>query len=229
MNVCDRADSGANKLDVKQLVSIIGYQLTAYIGRTNIQTVQTWLEAGLPESLEERMRAALEIARPIAEVESDLVAHGFLISEQDGIEPYRFPVTMLRDADPAAARSLLAECVRKEFLDNVASDLEALEQRLKNWIAQANMPPGTAYVVRSWQDRLSLSLISQGYSREQVRKWDKGEEWPCWRALIAEIPEIANARTVPDLQTGFPFKYLRNAPNDACRKTPPRSTQGSGE
>lgn len=46
---------------------------------------------------------------------------------------------------------------------------------------------------------------------DQHSKWNKGEDWPRWNELIAEIPEMANARTVPDLQTGFPFRYLRRA------------------
>jgi len=93
MNALDYANSGGNRFDLKQLLSIIGYQLTAYIGRADIQTVQNWLQVGLPEALEARMRAALEVAGPIAEVESDLVAQGSLSAEQDGIEPYRFPAT----------------------------------------------------------------------------------------------------------------------------------------
>ena len=165
MNAFDYANSDGNKFYLKQLVSIIGYQLTAYIGRADIQTVQSWLQVGVPEALEERMRVALEVAGPIAEVESDLVAQGFLSAEQDGIQPYRIPATMLRDADSATARSTLAQRVRKEFLDNVASDLEALEQRLEKWIARVSMPPQTAYSVRLWQDRLSLSLVSVGFSR----------------------------------------------------------------
>ena len=205
----NHADSGGNRFELDQLVSIIGYQLTAYIGKTDIQTVQRWLQIGTPEVLVNRLMAALEVARPIAEVESELVAQGFLGTEQDDIEPYRFPATMLRDADPAAACSTLGKLVKKEFLDNVACDLEALEQRLQKWIAQANMPPETAYLVGLWQDRLSLSLVSAGSSAEQQKKWDKGEDWPCWRELIAEFPEMASARTVPDLQTGFPFRYLR--------------------
>jgi hypothetical protein len=209
MNAFDHVNSGGTRFELKQLVSIIGYQLTAYIGRTNIQIVQNWLQVGLPKAQEARMKAALEVARPIAEVESDLVAQGFLSAEQDGIEPYRFPATMLRDADPVIAFFALSQRVRREFLDNVASDLETLEQRLKKWIAQANMPPQAAYSVRLWQDRLSLSLVSGGFSSEQQCKWDKGEEWPCWKELIAEIPEMASARTIPNLQTGFPFRYLR--------------------
>ena len=207
----EHANSGGNRVDVKQLVSIIGYQLTAYIGCTNIQTVQNWLQVGPPEPLQARMKAALEVARLIAEVESDLVAQGFLSTEQGGNEPYRLPATMLRDADPVTARSILGQRVKKEFLDNVASDLPTLEQRLKKWIAQASMPPQTAYSVSLWQNRLSLSLVHGGCSMEQHSKWDKGEDWPRWSELIAEIPEMASTRTVPDLQTGFPSRYLRRA------------------
>lgn len=43
---------------------------------------------------------------------------------------------MLRDADPVTARTKLGQRVKKEFLDNVASDLQVLEQRLQKWIAQ---------------------------------------------------------------------------------------------
>ena len=220
MNPFDHADSGERRFDLNQLVSIIGYQLAAYIGHTNIQTVQKWLRFGPPEALEARMRAAMEVAGPIAEVESDLVAQGFLRTERDGIEPYKFPATMLRDADPLTARSTLAQRVKKEFLDNVTIDLEALEQRLKKWIAQVNMPPRTAYAVGLWHDRLSISLVHGGYSTEQHSKWDKGEDWPRWSELIAEIPEMASARTVPNLQTGFPIRYLRRAENGIMKSFP---------
>lgn len=137
------------------------------------------------------MRAAWEVARPIAEVESDLVAQGFLSAEQDDLGPYGFPATMLRDADPEIARFTLVQRVRKEFLDNVAGDLEALKQRLEKWIAEAKLPSRTGYSVQLWQDRLSLSLISGGFPVEQKRRWDKGEDWPCWVELIAEVPEMA--------------------------------------
>src|ERR1700723_3053580 len=80
------------------LVWVIGYQMTAYIGRTNVQAAVEWLRSGLAEELEERRRAAYDVAPPIAEVESELVAQGFLTEKQDGIELYEFPVTMLRDA-----------------------------------------------------------------------------------------------------------------------------------
>lgn len=76
-----------NSFDLKKLVWIIGYQLTAYIGRTNIQTVKDWLGNCLPEDLEACMRAALEVVQPIAEVESELVAQGFLIQKRDDLEP----------------------------------------------------------------------------------------------------------------------------------------------
>ncbi len=53
---------------------MIGYQLTAYIGRVTVKTVAEWVHSGLPEELEERMKAALDAALPIAEVESEFVA-----------------------------------------------------------------------------------------------------------------------------------------------------------
>lgn len=59
-------------MDLQELGSIIGYQLASYIGRTTIQSVAEWLQNGLPETLEARMQLTLEIARPVAEVESEL-------------------------------------------------------------------------------------------------------------------------------------------------------------
>jgi hypothetical protein len=83
--------------------------------------------------------------------------------------------------------------------------------RLRKWISQASLPPRTAYSVHLSPDRnrLWLQLIHTGFPVDQLRKWDRGEDWPCWDEVIQEIPEIATARTSPDLQTGFPFKYLR--------------------
>jgi len=40
-----------NSFDLEKLVRTIGYQLTAYIGRTDIRTVRDWLENGLPGDL----------------------------------------------------------------------------------------------------------------------------------------------------------------------------------
>ena len=200
-----------NSFDLENLVWTIGYQLTAYIGKTDIRTVHDWLGNGLPGDLEARMRATFEVAQPIAEVESELVAQGFLIEKRDNLEPYRFPATMLRDADVAIARDVLTKIARKEFLNNVACDLEALAQRLQKWIAQTKMPANTAYSVLLWSDRLSLSLLHAGFSTEQQCRWDRGEDWPYWAELIAEIPTMGLARTCPDLQSGFPFRYLRRS------------------
>ena len=203
--------SPINSFDIKKLVWTIGFQLTAYISHTDIRTVHDWLENGLPGDLEARMRATFEVAQPIAEVESELVAQGFLIGKQDNLEPYRFPATMLRDADVAIARDVLTKLARKEFLDNVACDLEALAQRLHKWIAQNKMPANTAYSVLLWSDRLSLSLLHAGFSIEQQCRWDRGEDWPSWDSLATKVPEISVARICPDLQTGFPFRYLRRS------------------
>lgn len=43
-------------LNLQVLVSIIGYQLAAYIGRTIVQSRAEWLQSGLPETLEVRMQ-----------------------------------------------------------------------------------------------------------------------------------------------------------------------------
>ena len=194
------------------LVWIIGYQLTAHIGRTTVEGVAEWLQHGLPEEQEERMKAALNIVLPIAEVESELIAQSFLIEKLDGIEPYRFHATMLRETeDIPAARAVLMERAKKEFLDCEASDLEGIEHRLKNWVAQVNMPPQTKYKVLLSGNKLSLKLVHAGFSEERQRRWDKGEDWPLWAELIAAAPEMATSRTCPDLQSGCPFRYLRRA------------------
>jgi hypothetical protein len=161
------------------------------------------------------MQAALEIAKPIERVESELVAQGFLAEEMRGIAPYRCAAEMLRAADLRTARAFLIERVSKEFLENVARDLEGVELRLRQWILWASLPHRTAYSVHLSHDRnrLWLQLIHAGFPLDQMQKWDRGEDWPCWDEAIQEIPEFATARTVPDLQTGFPFKYLRRASN----------------
>lgn len=56
------------KFALSDLVWVIGYQLTAYIGPTAAETVAEWLQNGIPEELESRMKAALDVALPIAEV-----------------------------------------------------------------------------------------------------------------------------------------------------------------
>jgi hypothetical protein len=194
------------------LVWVIGCQLTAYIGRTTVEGIAEWLQSELPEELVGRMKTALDVALPIAEVESELIAQGFLIEKLDDLEPYKFPVTMLRDADDVqAARAVLIERAKKEFLDCETSDLEDVECRLKAWIAQAKMPPRTKYKVLLWDDRLSLELLHVGFSVEQQVSWDKGQDWPLWAELIAELPEMAVSRTCPDIQSGCPFRYLRRA------------------
>ena len=107
-------------LDVEEMVRTIGYQLTTFIGSTDVRTIARWLHEGAPEALQTRLRAALNIAEPIERVES-------------------------------------------------------------------------------------------GFPRYQQRNWDLGENWPYWNGFTHKIPEMAAARTVPDLQTGFPFKYLRRS------------------
>lgn len=204
-------ESNENSFDLKELVWTIGYRLTAYIGGTNIQTVKSWLQNGLPANLEARMRVTLDVAKPIADVESELIAQGFLIQEQDDLEPFRFPATMLRDADVAIARDALMQRAKKEFLDNVAGDLGAVAQRLRKWITLTKMPHNTAYSIHLSQDRLSLSLLHTGFSPERQRQWDRGRDWPFWAELVAEVPEMASARTCMNIESGCPFRYLRGS------------------
>ncbi len=182
------------KFALSDLVWVIGYQLTAYIGRTAVDTVAEWLQNGLPEELESRMKAALDVALPIAEVESELTAQDFLIRRRVGLEPYKFPATMLRDADVQTARVVLMEEVKREFLANKSEDLESVGCRLNNWISQAKMPPHTKYKVLLNNDWLSLKLLHVGISEGQQIKWDKGEDWPLWTELIAAVPEMATSR-----------------------------------
>jgi hypothetical protein len=71
--------------NLSDLVMIIGYKLTAYIGgATSTQTVVDWLKNGLSANLEPRMRTTFDVAAPIAEVESELIAQGFLIEQKEG-------------------------------------------------------------------------------------------------------------------------------------------------
>lgn len=210
---CDESQDQQQHVQLEELVRTIGYQLTAFIGSTDIRTIARWLHEGAPEALQPRFQAALDVAKPIERTESDVVAQGFLAEEMCGFEPYHCAAEMLRLADVPTARAVLTERVREEFLENVADDLEGVERRLKTWVAQAIMPPRTAYSESLSPDRsrLYLQLIHAGFPEDQLRRWDRGEDWPSWNELIREIPEMATARAVPDLQTGFPFKYLRLA------------------
>lgn len=198
-------------MDLNDLVQIIGYQLTAFIGSTDIRTVVHWLHNGVPDAMQSRMRAVLDITKPIERVESEFVAQGFLIEEMSGLAPYCCAAEMLREGDVRTARAVLTERMRKEFLQNVAADLESVELRLRQWISMAKLPPRIGYIVQISleRNRLSLQLVHTGITLERQRQWDRGEDWPFWEEIIREVPEMATARVCPDLQTGFPFKYLR--------------------
>ena len=198
-------------MDLNRLVQIIGYQLTAFIGGTDTRTVVRWLHDGVPDVLHSRMQTALDIAAPIEQVESELVAQGFLTEEMCGLGPYSSAAELLREGDVRVARAVLTERVRKEFLENVASDLEDVELRLRQWISRASLPPRIGYSVQLSpdRDRLWLQLVHTGFPLDRQRTWDRGEDWPRWGDIIRDVPEMATARTTQDLQTGFPFKYLR--------------------
>lgn len=199
-----------HQFDFAKLVRIMGFQLTAYIGRTNVLEVREWLKYGLPKHLEERMHAAFDIASPIEEVEFELVAQAFLWGNLDAMPTPGSPATLLRDTpDIAATCAVLMEVVRKEFLLNVADNLEDIEARLKEWITKTKTPRGTLYKIGISRDRLWLKLLHAGFSLEQQRKWDRGEGWPLWDELIATIPEMATSRVTPNIDSGCPFRYLR--------------------
>lgn len=202
--------SSDSRFDFRKLVQIIGFQLTAYIGKTNVSEVREWLKHGLPKHLEERMRAVLDVAGPIEAVEFEVVAQAFLWGNLDAIPTPESPAAMLRDAvEIQATRAALMEMVRKEFLLNVADNLEDLERRLQEWIAHAKMPRNTAYRLGMNWERLWLKLIHVGFPLEQQRKFDRGEDWPIWEELIAAVPEMAASRVTPNIDTGCPFRYLR--------------------
>ena len=76
------------------------------------------------------------------------------------------------------------------------------------------MPPHTLYQVELSNDgeRLWLKLLHIGFSLEQQRRFDRGEDWPLWDELIAAIPEMVVARVMPNIDTGSPYRYLRRAP-----------------
>jgi hypothetical protein len=213
------SDDFNSRFERKELVLTIGYLMTAYPGRTTVTTVMDWLKNGLPNDLEERMEAAYALAKPIERVESELVAQGFLNGDDDALLNPNFsitaPITTLRDAtDVRAVRAELMARVKKEFLDNVSSDLEGVERRLKEWISQVKMPRHKLYHTGLSNDgeRLSFKLLHIGFSLEQQGRFDRGEDWPLWHELIAVIPEMAAARVMPNIDTGTPYRYLRRAP-----------------
>jgi hypothetical protein len=122
-----------------------------------------WLRNGLPKELEERMKAAYDVALPIAEVQSELVAPGLSDEKQAGLG---LPVTMLRDAAPTTAR-VCSWSGRK---------------------GNSSIPPRTLFKAGlSHSNRLWLELLHAGFSDEQQRIWDKGEDWPGWAELTAEV------------------------------------------
>ena len=94
-------------MDLNGLVLIIGYQLTAFIGSTDIRTVDVGLATACRMQLHSRMQAALDIAAPIERVESELVAQGFLTEEMSGLGPYSSAADMLREGDVRIARAVL--------------------------------------------------------------------------------------------------------------------------
>lgn len=210
--------SNVRVFNLVNLVMIIGYKLTTYIGSaTRVQAVVDWLRDGLPPDLEPRMQATFDVVEPIAKVESEFIAQGFLIDQRDETGSYGSPARMLREADVEHARSVLIKLAATEFLSNEVSDPEDVHRRLQNWIDHAELPENVGYTCQLWQGRLSLALIHGSFPEEVLRKWDEGVDWPCWSHIIAAVPEMARARPQIDL-TGFPFRYLRSSIRDQLVK-----------
>jgi hypothetical protein len=156
------------------------------------------------------MRTAFDVVTPIAEVESELKAQGFLYEEREDIGSYRRPVQMLRETDVQTARSILMRVARAEFLTNESANLDEIEIRLQDWIKHAKFPKNVGYCCQLWQNRLSMGLVHVNFPIEKHRQWDRGIDWPCWNQIIAAVPDMARVRCEIDQTTGFPFKYLRS-------------------
>jgi hypothetical protein len=209
----DSADQASHdeSFNLANLVLIIGYKLTAYIGdAASTKSVVNWLRDGLPAELESRMKAAFDVAKPVAEVESELVAQGFLIRKWEQLGTYQTPAHMLREADVQSARSVLTRLAKAEFLSNEVPNLEEVTGRLQQWISCAEFPEGVGYTCHMWADRMGFTLVHGGFTEEVQRKWDAGIGWPCWSEIIAAVPEMERSRLNIDLTTGCPFRYLRS-------------------
>ena len=82
-------------------MQVIGYQITAFIGKTNVLEVCQWLKYGLRKHLEERMKAVFDVASPIEDVEFELVAQAFLWGILDAMPtPLRPPWLLPRAEGP---------------------------------------------------------------------------------------------------------------------------------
>ncbi len=155
------------------------------------------------------IRELIQYREPIAHLESELVAQGFLIGQWKETGAYRSPARMLREADVEAARSVLIKLAVAEFLSNEIIDPDDAARRLQNWIKHAELPKDVGYTCRLWHGRLSLTLVHCNFPAEVQSRWDEGLEWPCWNHIIEAVPEMARSRLQIDLTTGFPFRYLR--------------------
>ncbi len=206
-----------NAFELADLIWLIGFRLTAYIGRaTKKETVLDWLRNGLPLELEPRMRTAYDVVLPIAETENEYAVQSFLWGNLSAEPTPESPATMLRDGDVETMRVVLMARARKEYPDNSVDNLEDVERRLRAWIEQnkAKLPQQALYKVKLHQDSLVVALLDFGTDEqssqmeEQQRKWAYGHEWPLWQELIANVPEMENARFNIDLRLGEPFRYL---------------------
>lgn len=108
-------------------------------------------------------------SKPIAEAESEYAAQWFLWGNLEAAPTAESPATLLREtADIPATRAALMEAARKEYLQNVAADLEDVERRLREWIAGARMLAGTAYKTGIHSERLWLKLLHAGFRTQRA-------------------------------------------------------------
>jgi hypothetical protein len=132
-------DNFNSRFELKKLVWTIGYRMTAYLGGTTIPAVAEWLNNGLPNDLDNTRKPLTMFPSPSSDWHLSLSPKAFstvtLMRFRILMFPSRRPITMLRDAaNLLAVRAQLMVRAKKEFLENVASGLEGVERRLKEWI-----------------------------------------------------------------------------------------------
>jgi hypothetical protein len=132
-------DNFNSRFELKKLVWTIGYRMTAYLGGTTIPAVAEWLKNGLPNDLDNTRKPLTMLPSPSSDWHLSLSPKAFstvtLMRFRILMFPSRRPITMFRDAaNLLAVRAKLMVRAKKEFLENVASGLEGVERRLKEWI-----------------------------------------------------------------------------------------------
>ncbi len=95
-----KATSAAFPEIVRDLVSIIGRKLTAYIASVkDARAIDRWLESGTPQKdVEKRLRLAYHVVKMLSRSDSDAVIQAWLI----GLNPElndQVPIRLLREGD----------------------------------------------------------------------------------------------------------------------------------